>query len=206
MAKSSRPLSWVKKTDPAVLKRMFPDKLKMSYARPTMLDVIAQQAIVVSKRSTCLWYEVGAIIFHGDIILSLGYNGAARGDVNPRDVGCARVVDGRLQEGQGLCRGSHAELNAIGNLSAGTQGLQGLQMMVTLHPCNTCAKQIVNKGITTVYYLWEYGREEHATSYLRRLGVHVERYTSPFLEAWIEHNNYHPIGARHTHKKTEHGA
>ncbi|MBP9669118.1 MAG: cytidine deaminase [Candidatus Pacebacteria bacterium] len=196
MAKNSKSLSWVKSTDPAVLKRMFPDKLKMSYARPTMLDVIAQQAIVVSKRSTCLWYEVGAIIFHGDIILSLGYNGAARGDVDPREAGCARVVDGKLMEGQGLCRGSHAELNAIGNLSAGTQSLQNLQMMVTLHPCNTCAKQIVNKGIKFVHYLWEYGREEHATNYLRRLGVRVEKYGSPLLDEWIERNDYHPIGAR----------
>ena len=196
MSKSSKPLSWVKGTDASVLKRMFPDKLKKNFARPTMLDVIAQQAIVVSKRSTCLWYEVGAIIFHGDIILSLGYSGAARGDVDPRHAGCARVVGGKLQEGQGLCRGSHAELNAIGNLSAGTQGLQNLHMMVTLHPCNTCAKQIVNKGITFVHYLWEYGREEHATDYLRRLGVRVEKYGSPFLDAWIDLNDYHPIGDR----------
>ena len=26
-----------------------------------MLDVIAQQAVIISKRSTCLWYEVGAV-------------------------------------------------------------------------------------------------------------------------------------------------
>lgn len=174
---------------------MFPDKLRSDYERPSALDCIAQQAIVISRRSTCLWYEVGAVIFSGDIMLSSGYNGAARGDVNPRVAGCARVVDGRLQEGKGLCRGSHAELNAIGNLSAGTLGLDDLQMMVTLHPCNACAKQIVNKRIRRVYYLWEYGREGFVSSYLESLGVEVKRYTSPLLEAWIARNNYHPIGA-----------
>jgi deoxycytidylate deaminase len=106
-------------------------------------------------------------------------------------------VDGKLQEGKGLCRGSHAELNAIGNLSTGTQGLTDLEMMVTLHPCNACAKQIVNKGIKRVYYLWEYGREHEVSRYLWGLGVDVKRYESAFLTAWIEKNGYHPIGAAH---------
>jgi dCMP deaminase len=195
--KVETPLTWVPTTDPTVLKRMFPQKLQPQFVRPSMLDVVAQQAIVISKRSTCLWYEVGAIIFHQDIVLSSGYNGAARGDVDPRVAGCARVVDGKLQEGKGLCRGSHAELNAIGNLSTGTQGLSDLEMMVTLHPCNACAKQIVNKGIRRVYYLWEYGREQEVSQYLRSLKVDVRRYESDFLTAWIDKNGYHPIGAAH---------
>lgn len=190
-------LSWVASTDPAVVQRMFPDKLDPNYVRPAMLDVIAKQAIVISERSTCLWYEVGAVIFSGDIVLSSGYNGAARGDVDPREAGCARVVDGKLQEGKGLCRGSHAELNAIANLSAGTMGLSDLQMMVTLHPCYNCAKQIVNKKIKKLYYLWEYGRELFVTDYLRRGGVEVNLYTSAHLQEWIARNDYHPIGAAH---------
>jgi dCMP deaminase len=190
-------LAWVPNTDPEVVKRMFPDKLSPEYVRPSMLDVMAKQAIVISERSTCLWYEVGAVIFYNDIVLSSGYNGAARGDVDPREAGCARVVDGKLKEGAGLCRGSHAELNAIGNLSAGTMGLDNLQMMVTLHPCYNCAKQIVNKGIKRVYYLWEYGREGFVTDYMIRCGVEVQHYSSEHLRSWIEQNKYHPIGAAH---------
>lgn len=188
-------LLWVRHTDAAVLRKMFPAKVQAAYQRPSMLDTIAKQAIVISERSACLHYEVGAVIFSEDNVLSSGYNGPARNDVNPRVVGCARVVGGTLQEGKGLCRGSHAELNAIGNLTAGTMGLSSLQMMVTLHPCYVCAKQIVNKRIRTVYYLWEYGREEFVTEYLRRLGVEVMRYTSPVLEEFIARNGYNPIGA-----------
>lgn len=193
----AEPLLWLPKTDVAVVKKMFQYKLDRSYERPTFLDIFAQQAIVISKRSTCLFYEVGAVVFHDDLVLSSGYNGAARGDVNPRIAGCARIVDGKIQEGKGLCRGSHAELNAIGNLSAGTIGLSNLQMMVTLHPCNGCAKQIVNKKIKKVYYVWEYGREEFVTEYLRDLGVDVVPYMTPFLKHWIERNGYDPIGLRH---------
>lgn len=197
MVDSQKSLPWVRETDETVLRKMFPKKLQPHYQRPSMLDTIAMQAIVISQRSACLHYEVGAVIFSGDNVLSSGYNGPARGDVNPRDVGCARVAGGILQEGKGLCRGSHAELNAIGNLSAGTMGLSDLQMMVTLHPCNACAKQIVNKRIKRVYYLWEYGREEFVTAYLRRLGIEVAHYTSPILETFIARNGYHPIGAMH---------
>lgn len=193
-------LSWVPDTDKDVLDRMFPDKLRREYVRPSHLDIFAQQAIVISQRPTCLFYEVGAIIIHeGTHLLSSGYNGPVAGDVDPRMVGCARVVGGKIQEGKGLCRGSHAELNAINNLTVSTRGLTNLSMMVTLHPCHNCAKQITNKGIKTVYYLWEYGREEFVTDYLKTQGVEVIKYTSPFLEKWIELNGYNPIGALHKH-------
>ena len=191
------PLLWVPDTDKEVLNKMFQNKLDRSYQRPSHLDILAQQAIVISKRSTCLFYEVGAAIFSGDIMLSSGYNGAARGDVDPRIAGCARVVDGKIQEGQGLCRGSHAELNAIGNLTSSTVGLEDLRMVVTLHPCFSCAKQIVNKKIKKVYYVWEYGREQGVTQYLIDRGVEVEKYSSVFLQRWIERNAYDPVGLRH---------
>lgn len=189
-------LKWVSSTDPKVLARMFKKKLRPDYSRPSHLDVFAQQAIVISQRPTCMFYEVGAVIFYdGSHFLSSGYNGATSGDVNPREAGCARVVDGKIQEGKGLCRGSHAEGNAINNLTVSTLGLENVSMIVTLHPCFSCAKQMVNKGIKKVYYLWEYGREEFVADYFRERGVEVIKYTSPLLEEWIAHNGYDPIGA-----------
>lgn len=198
-------LQWLPGLDESVRTRMFKEKLAAGFRRPSHLDSFAKMACVVSERSTCLWYEVGAVIFDGDanIVLSTGYNGAARGDVDPRDAGCARVVDGKLAEGQGLCRGSHAELNAIGNLQSSTIGMKNLSMMVTLHPCFSCAKQIVNKGIKNVYYLWEYGRDAHVTDYLRRLGLHVELYSSNLFEEWATRNRYHPIAATRNENKDD---
>jgi dCMP deaminase len=175
---------------------MLGHKLKPSFLRPSRLDVEAQKAIIISKRCTCLFYEVGATIFHvkgsNFFHLSDGYNGATRGDVDPRIAGCARVVDGELKEGKGLCRGSHAELNAIGNCPVDTTLYDDVRMMVTLHPCFVCAKQIVNRGIKTIYYIWEYGREDFVTEYLKRRGVDVVRYSSTFLEDWIKVNHYDP--------------
>ena len=194
------PLLWLRRTDPEVVKKMFRYKLDRAYERPSQLDIEAQKAVVISKRSTCLFYEVGASLFYvknGIYHLSDGYNGASRGDVDPRIEGCARIVDGVLQEGKGFCRGSHAELNAIGNCPVDPATYEDVRMMVTLHPCYPCAKQIVNRGIRTVYYLWEYGREEFVTAYLERLGVKVEKYSSAFLQQWIDRNSYDPVGLRH---------
>jgi len=194
-------LEWVSRVDPEVLRRMFRKKLDPNYVRPSHLDIFAQQVIVASQRPTCLFYEVGALIFcNGSHFLSSGYNGPVSGDVDPREVGCARVVDGKIQEGKGMCRGSHAELNAINNLTVSTLGITDISMIVTLHPCYSCAKQIKNKGIKKVYYIWEYGREEFVTQYLQEHGVEVIKYTSPLLEKWIALNGYDPIGATNVQK------
>ena len=89
-------LEWVSNTDKNVLKRMFKKKLDLNYVRPSHLDIFAQQVIVASQRPTCLFYEVGALIFcNGSHFLSSGYNGPVSGDVDPREAGCARVVGKR---------------------------------------------------------------------------------------------------------------
>src|SRR3989304_3518444 len=88
------PLAWTKNVKPEVLAKMLPHKLDSNYTRPTFLDVLAEEAIIVSKRSTCLWNEVGAVVYYrkgrNAIILANGYNGPAKGDVDPRIEGCAR--------------------------------------------------------------------------------------------------------------------
>jgi dCMP deaminase len=191
-----KPFQWVAGTNAQAFTKMLRHKVDPLYERPCRLDVEAQKAICISKRCTCLFYEVGATIFHvkdkNFFHLSDGYNGASRGDVDPKFAGCARIVDGDLQEGKGYCRGSHAELNAIGNCPVDTTLYSDVRMMVTLHPCFPCAKQIVNRGIKNVYYIWEYGRDEHAVNYFKDMKVKVEKYTSPFLENWITVNRYNP--------------
>ena len=184
----------VRNYDQSTKDKMIPEKIQLDYQRPAFLDIFAQESIIISKRSTCLWFEVGAIIIaNGRYNISSGHNGAVAGDVNPRDVGCSRVVDGRLQKGKGLCRGSHAEINAIGNLTMPTMNITDLTIMVTIHPCFSCAKQIVNKGIKKVYYIWNYSDEDEETAqFLEEKGVRVEKYSSTFLEKWINTNNYQP--------------
>jgi dCMP deaminase len=181
---------WLKNVSEETLKKMISQKISSSYKRPSFLDTLAEQVITVSKRSACLFYDVGAIIFKGDQVLSFGYNGPSKGDTHCYEVGCARIINGELKEGSGRCRGSHAELNAIGNAAKNGVNIEGANMMLTISPCKVCAKQIVNQGIKEVYYIFSYDRDKDVESYLRRLGVKIIRYEYKSASQPISKNKY----------------
>lgn len=89
--------------------------------------------------------KVGSVIFRPDgSIISLGYNGFARG----ADDSVERMLDRETK----LRLTIHAEENAI--LAAGRNGtpLEGAEVAVTHHPCASCASKLVQSGIRTVYY------------------------------------------------------
>lgn len=177
---------WTKKIPPKVLREMIPEKINLSYQRPSFKDILAEQIFAISKRSACLFLNVGAVIFKNDQVLSFGYNGPSRGDVHCYEVGCSRIVKGEIKKGAGLCRGSHAELNVIGNAAKNGINIEGANLMVSFQPCKVCAKQIVNQGIKEVYYLFDYDHDKDVKDYFRRLGVKLIHYQSKYLKKWME--------------------
>ncbi len=108
---------------------------------------------LVAKRSTCIRRQVGAILVKDKRILATGYNGAPSGIAHCQDVGCLReknkVPSGERHE---LCRGSHAEQNAI--VQAATYGIpiKDAILFCTNLPCSICIKMIINAGIKTIFY------------------------------------------------------
>jgi dCMP deaminase len=66
-------------------------------------------------------------------------------------VGCLRekfqVPSGERHE---LCRGLHAEQNAIIQAALHGVSVKGATLYCTNQPCIICAKMIINAGITTV--------------------------------------------------------
>ena len=112
---------------------------------------------LVATRSTCLRRKVGALIVKDRRILTTGYNGAPKGLPHCLDVGCLRekhkVPPGERHE---LCRGIHAEQNAI--IQAATSGvnIEGATLFSTHYPCSLCIKMIVNAGIRRVVFLEGY--------------------------------------------------
>ena len=129
-------------------------KDKISY----YLDI----ADTVSRRSTCLRRQYGAIIVSHDEILATGYNGAPRGRKNCHDL--RRCYREQLQIPSGeryeLCRSVHAEANAI--ISAARQRMLGATLYLSgrmppggapvadTSPCEMCKRLIINAGITEV--------------------------------------------------------
>ncbi|MCL2843588.1 MAG: cytidine/deoxycytidylate deaminase family protein [Oscillospiraceae bacterium] len=119
-------------------------------------------ADTVSRRSTCIRRQYGAIIVRNDEIIATGYNGAPRGRKNCGDLGhCTReemaIPAGERYE---LCRSVHAEANAI--ISAARRDILGGTLFLTgrAYPnaeilpdttsCAMCRRLIINAGISRV--------------------------------------------------------
>lgn len=118
-------------------------------------------AEAVLERSTCLRRKYGAVIVKDDEIISTGYNGCPRGDVNCCDSGfCYRerknIPHGERYEAR---RSVHAEMNAIipasrRDMTGSTLYLAGIEAdgsyVPDIAPCSICLRLIFNAGIQAV--------------------------------------------------------
>ncbi len=122
-------------------------------SRPDWNEYFMSIAELVSKRSTCIRRKVGAVIVKDKRILATGYNGAPSGIKHCIEIGCLReklkVPSGERHE---LCRGLHAEQNAI--IQAAYHGVEIKDSVIycTNLPCIICTKMIINAGIKKIYY------------------------------------------------------
>ncbi|MBC7080937.1 MAG: cytidine/deoxycytidylate deaminase family protein [Thermoplasmatales archaeon] len=117
-------------------------------------------AKIVAKRSTCLRRNVGAVIVKDKHILSTGYNGAPKGFKHCSEVGCLREKLGiKRGERHELCRGLHAEQNAIIQAAVFGVAIKDASIYVTDFPCSVCAKMLVNAGIKELIYMNDYPDE-----------------------------------------------
>jgi len=82
--------------------------------RPSWTQYFMDITELVAKRSTCTRRAVGAVLVKDKRVLATGYNGAPSGIRHCAETGCLReqrgVPSGERHE---LCRGAHAEQNAI---------------------------------------------------------------------------------------------
>ena len=129
----------------------------MKNMRPDWDSYFMEIAGIVSKRSTCMRRRVGALVVKDKRILATGYNGAPSGLKHCLDVGCLReelgIASGERHE---LCRGLHAEQNAIIQAAFHGVSIHGAHLYCTHLPCSICIKMLINAGIDKVYYLEGY--------------------------------------------------
>ena len=128
--------------------------------RPSYDEYFMEMAQVVSKRSTCLRRKVGAILVKEKHILSTGYNGAPKGLNHCSEVGCIRkdlnVPSGERHE---LCRGLHAEQNAIIQAAVFGISIKDSVLYCTNTPCVVCVKMLINAGVKELVFSGDYPDE-----------------------------------------------
>jgi len=124
---------------------------KRKITRPDWDEYFLELANLISSRSTCLRRKVGALLVRDKRILATGYNGAPRNLPHCSETGCLReklkVPSGEKHE---LCRGLHAEQNALLQASLHGVSVNGSILYCTTQPCIICAKMLINAGTKEV--------------------------------------------------------
>lgn len=147
--------------------------------RPDWDEYFMQIAHLVATRSTCLRRQVGAILVKDRNILATGYNGVPSGITHCDVTGCLRdqlrVPSGERHE---LCRGLHAEQNAIIQAARHGSNIAASTVYCTDSPCIICSKMLINAGVKEVIY---------ARGYPDSLSLEM------LGEAGIRFHQYHPV-------------
>ncbi|MDR3349151.1 MAG: cytidine/deoxycytidylate deaminase family protein [Acidaminococcales bacterium] len=141
--------------------------------RPDWDEYFMEFALAAGKRSTCLRRAVGALLVKNKRILATGYNGAPQGLKHCGETGCLRqklnVPSGKMHE---LCRGLHAEQNAIIQAALHGVPIAGSTLYCTHQPCVVCAKMLINAGVEKIVFAHPYP-DELAENMLNEAGIQL---------------------------------
>lgn len=142
--------------------------------RPGWDEYFMEMAEVARKRSTCMRRQVGAVIVKDHRIMTTGYNGVPAGIQHCSERGCLRdrlqIPSGQRHE---LCRGLHAEQNAIIQAAHLGQSVAGGTLYCTNQPCAICSKMVINAGIKRIVIREGYP-DELGAELLKEAGIQIE--------------------------------
>lgn len=144
--------------------------------RPSWDEYFMQITKLVATRSTCLRRQVGAVLVKEKNIMATGYNGVPTGITHCDVTGCLReqlkVPSGERHE---LCRGLHAEQNAIIQAARHGANIENSTLYCTDSPCIICSKMLINAGICEVIFDRGYP-DELSLEMLTEAGISYRQY------------------------------
>lgn len=144
--------------------------------RPNVDTYFMRVARLVAMRSTCLRRQVGAVLVKDKRILATGYNGAPKGLAHCENIGCLRaklnVTQGERHE---LCRGLHAEQNAIIQAAIFGMSIKHSILYSTHFPCSVCTKMLINADVKDIIYD-EYYPDELSLQMLAESDITARKY------------------------------
>ncbi len=143
--------------------------------RPDWDTYFMDMAKLASRRSSCLRRAVGAVLVKDRRLLATGYNGVPSGVTHCEVTGCLReklnVPSGERHE---LCRGLHAEQNAILQAAFHGVSIRDAVLYCTNLPCIICAKMLINAGVRRIVYLEGYA-DPLTEEMIREVGMEIVR-------------------------------
>lgn len=146
--------------------------------KPSWDEYFMEMAEFVKKRADCIRGHTGAVIVKDFRIISTGYNGTPHKIKNCSEGGCLRCKkreEGKIERYQyeESCICVHAEQNAIVQAAYLGISTKGATAYLTLSPCSSCAKLMINAGIKRVVYKSKH-HDGAGIELLKRAQVEVE--------------------------------
>jgi dCMP deaminase len=132
--------------------------------RPSRDETGILLAHIWAQRATCVRRQVGCVLFDADgYQLSAGYNGPASGEPHCTEHPCPGAG---LQSGTGLdaCEALHAEWSALQRCP---DPRHIAVCYVTVSPCVTCTKMLLNTACRRIVFTDEYPHEAAAVMWRR---------------------------------------
>ncbi len=142
--------------------------------RPSWNEYFMKMAHLTATRSTCLRSKVGAVLVRNKRVVATGYNGAPKNTRHCAETGCLRQkLDVPSGERHELCRGLHAEQNAIIQAAVFGVSTEGATLYCTTQPCVICTKMLINAGIEKIFVTERYP-DPLAEEFIREAGIEME--------------------------------
>lgn len=146
-------------------------------ARPTWDEYFIDITKKVAERSTCDRGHAACVIVKENRILATGYAGSPKGMPHCDDIGhlLRKQYDNETGEVTTHClRTVHAEQNAITQAARFGVSLSDSTAYITMEPCFTCAKMLVQTGIKRVVAFKRYHDDKDTVELFKSANIPME--------------------------------
>lgn len=144
--------------------------------RPTWDNYFMEISRAVAKRATCDRGKSGCVVAKNKQILVTGYVGSPKGLPHCDEIGHQMKTltheDG--SQSKHCVRTTHAEQNAICQAAKLGIPIEGSTLYCKFTPCSTCAKMIINAGITRIVCEKKYHAGAESEDLFKTAGILIE--------------------------------
>lgn len=143
--------------------------------RPTWDEYFLEMVDLIGSRATCDRGRSGCVIVRDNRMLVSGYVGAPAGVEHCDEAGheMSSVIHSDGESSSHCIRTTHAEQNALVNAARDGIAVKGATLYCRMEPCYTCAKLIINAGITRVVARKMYHRAQRSRDIFAAAGVEL---------------------------------
>lgn len=141
--------------------------------RPSWDQHFLNLAAVAGEMSPCCRRQVGTVLVRDKHVLSSGFNGPPRGAPHRDASTCVRSHLPSGADPDKVCC-AHSEANAVALAAYHGHATKGATAYVTILPCATCARILINAGVVRVVYADAYPNADSFAVFAES-GIPVEK-------------------------------